>query len=185
MASHTHTIVQITGLQGALDLKATQSDITTAIDGIEIGGRNLLPVNTGIWEIGAIPSATGENSPSTTRLRTIEYINAESNQDYYLSIYSDNKIAPFFAYDASGAYIGYLGSQVWITGSGLLKTPSNTARLRFVLAKNDDSTIGLSDLSNVKIKLEKGNKPTDWTPAPEDVEIGGRNLVIRKWRAIR
>ena len=42
LASHTHTIAQITGLQGALDLKATQSDITTAIDGIEIGGRNLI-----------------------------------------------------------------------------------------------------------------------------------------------
>lgn len=36
-----------------------------------------------------------------------------------------------------------------------------------------------------QIQLEKGNKPTDWTPAPEDVEanidnikIGGRNLLI-------
>src|SRR5690554_3487674 len=42
LASHTHTIAQITGLQAALDLKATPADITTAIDGIEIGGRNLL-----------------------------------------------------------------------------------------------------------------------------------------------
>jgi hypothetical protein len=177
LATHTHTIAQITGLQGALDLKATQSDIDTAIDGIEIGGRNLIPINTGIWEIGAIPSATGENSPSTLRLRTIEYINAESNQDYCLSIYSDHKIA-FLAYDASGAYIGYLGSQVFHTSSGVLKTPSNTARLRLVLAKNDDSTIGLSDLSNVKIKLEKGNKPTDWTEAPEDELISSRNLWL-------
>ena len=38
-------------------------------------------------------------------------------------------------------------------------------------------------LSNVK--LEKGNKATDWTPAPEDqivyvdnLEIGGRNLLF-------
>ena len=66
--------------------KATQSDINTAIDGIEIGGRNLIPLNTGIWEIGAIASATGENSPSTTRLRTIEYINAE-RQSGLLLIY--------------------------------------------------------------------------------------------------
>ena len=34
-SAHTHTISQITGLQGALNLKASQSDIDTAIDGIE------------------------------------------------------------------------------------------------------------------------------------------------------
>ena len=35
-------------------------------------------------------------------------------------------------------------------------------------------------------KLEKGNKPTDWSPAPEDVdsaidniEVGGRNLILK------
>lgn len=28
-----------------------------------------------------------------------------------------------------------------------------------------------------KIKVEKGNKATDWTPAPEDNEINGQNLV--------
>ena len=35
-------IGDVTGLQSVLDLKATQSDIDTAIDGIEIGGRNYL-----------------------------------------------------------------------------------------------------------------------------------------------
>src|SRR5690554_2721650 len=147
---------------------ATKADVDAAIDNIEIGGRNLIPVNTDIWESGTIASATGDNGASTARLRTIEYIDAESNQDYFLSIYSDNKIA-LLAYDSTGEYIGFLGSQTWITDSVLLKTPSNTARLRFVLAKNDDSTIGLSDLPYVKIKLELGNRATDWTPAPEDV----------------
>ena len=42
LSSHTHTIAQITGLQGALDSKASLTDLSTAIDGIEIGGRNLI-----------------------------------------------------------------------------------------------------------------------------------------------
>lgn len=40
----------------------------------------------------------------------------------------------------------------------------------------DDRQTGLSFEFN-KWKLEKGNKPTDWTPAPEDDEINGQNLV--------
>lgn len=40
----------------------------------------------------------------------------------------------------------------------------------------DDNQTGLSFEFN-KWKLEKGNKITDWTPAPEDNEINGQNLV--------
>lgn len=39
-----------------------------------------------------------------------------------------------------------------------------------------DNQTGLSFEFN-KWKLEKGNKATDWTPAPEDNEINGQNLV--------
>lgn len=40
----------------------------------------------------------------------------------------------------------------------------------------DNNQTGLSFEFN-KWKLEKGNKATDWTPAPEDDEINGQNLV--------
>lgn len=40
----------------------------------------------------------------------------------------------------------------------------------------DDNQTGLSFEFN-KWKIEKGNKATDWTPAPEDNEINGQNLV--------
>lgn len=40
----------------------------------------------------------------------------------------------------------------------------------------DDNQTGLSFEFN-KWKLEKGNKATNWTPAPEDNEINGQNLV--------
>ena len=34
-------------------------------------------------------------------------------------------------------------------------------------------------LDSVNIKVEKGNKPTDWTPAPEDlVIVSGTELQI-------
>ena len=30
------------------------------------------------------------------------------------------------------------------------------------------------------IKLERGNTPTDWTPAPEDLGFGGGNLLANR-----
>ena len=35
-----------------------------------------------------------------------------------------------------------------------------------------------ADIIFRNIKIEKGNVATDWTPAPEDTEIGGRNLFL-------
>src|SRR5699024_10836914 len=50
---------------------------------------------------------------------------------------------------------------------------------------NDNSPIEFNTIKVTNMKLEKGNKATDWTPAPEDVNsqidnirIGGRNLVL-------
>ncbi len=55
--------------------------------------------------------------------------------------------------------------------------------MRFYIT-NSAETKSISMIGN--IKLEKGNKATDWTPAPEDVEnkidniqIGGRNLLLK------
>lgn len=74
----------------------------------------------------------------------------------------------------SGAY---LKANTWYHFTYTIKTPAKTpdstkpyCKFRlFVYGKNNDSitTYNTSWLKNCK--LEKGNKPTDWSPAPEDL----------------
>ena len=60
---------------------------------------------------------------------------------------------------------------------------SNAKKVRFRI----DNLLSNYYVTISNLKLEKGNKPTDWTPAPEDIEssvddiqIGGRNLLQEK-----
>ena len=43
---------------------------------------------------------------------------------------------------------------------------------KYVLLRNDGNTVANASCYVCGLKLEKGNKATDWTPAPEDVQSG-------------
>lgn len=51
--------------------------------------------------------------------------------------------------------------------------PSSATFIRIYIFGNDGVNGGSATVSN--IKLEKGNRATDWTPAPEDVDAGIAN----------
>jgi hypothetical protein len=158
-SAHTHTIANITGLQGALDLKATQSDIDTAINNLEIGGRNLV-------------KDSGVEITGTGALRF-----------YTLSeplIYGETYTATFKAKKGEGA-----GFKLWlnnnITGSGLNLDNNDPNEIiikshTFTFTGSETNANRVSIYSEFSsnpstiywLKLEKGNKATDWTPAPED-----------------
>lgn len=162
---HTHTIAQITGLQGALDSKATQSDIDIAVENLEIGGRNLL-LNT-------------KNERSGTYVMSPSYILTEKpivGESYTLSgwfKFSEGKLKRIMAYN-SGGWISLFSwtNNAWPYDEWFYFSKTFTWRNG---ASADDTYVniygGENDglLSYAKlIKLEKGNKATDWTPAPED-----------------
>lgn len=151
----------ITQLDNEISLKVSQEDFNN----LEIGGRNLL-LSSGI---------------QTT------------NSDYRTAIYNLSQ-APSVGEEMTIRIWGKLGSgktsfQVYNSGDSVYLTSlldngdgtysstfswNNTNEDGSVIA--DDSTIhiyaeesNITDESTItKIKLEKGNKATDWSPAPED-----------------
>jgi hypothetical protein len=176
LSTHTHTIAQITGLQGALDSKATQSDIDTAINNLEIGGRNLMPENTTFytsrWARAGMYEYKAKSGGDTFPLFLIQDY-AEVGKQYTLSfelkstvdgavfknntLYVNNALtvthnSPELIKDK---YVKVYGSFTYVEGGSYVHIYIN----------------GVTNADELYIrnwKLEKGNKPTDWTPAPED-----------------
>ena len=168
----------------AQNAQDTANSANGKIDGLKIGGRNLL-LNTGDltkWTIETGISVTSDSdgwykvtdsshSSGDTRWGIYQdFSGYEQNTDYTVSLYLKN-----------GSNRGYLsigyggwGSSV-ITGSSTktkysytFNTGSNTAALRIYI---NLLPAAVGQNFYVKLpKLEKGNKATDWTPAPEDVE---------------
>ena len=90
------------------------------------------------WELGALDTTTGANYPSTTRIRSKNYIEISPNTAYYNYGYT---LAPFF-YDGQKNFISYNPSQA----TGNFTTPSNAHFMRFyrtATTYNHDITISL------------------------------------------
>ena len=134
-----------------------------AIDNLEIGGRNL------VIKKGAVSGRTNANSGtimSASDHQTTEFVPIEAG----IYTISGTKLS-----EANGKYITvalYNSNKEFIkrlvpiktinedTYSEIGEAPANTAYAR------TSFPTGYSD----RIKLERGNKATDWTPAPEDVD---------------
>ena len=162
-----------TALLNAIATKAKQLADTaqSTVDNIQIGGRNLISNIEANWEQGTISSTNGNNSSNTTRIRTKGYVSVSASQ---ITI---NRIAAvdvyILEYDENFAYLGYVGSSLWATTFPRVASLRPTTKfIRVVIRFPDDSTILPSYIGSVALKIEKGNKPTDWTPAPEDVQAG-------------
>ena len=176
------------------DTKATnaQTSADTAnskIDNLEIGGRNLLR-NTGDltkWNMETGISVTADSdgwykitdSSHTSNRWGIyqEFSDYEQNTDYTVSLYLKNGSSTSFlsiGYESWGDTV-ISGSSNGTWHSYTFNTGSNTKALRVYIGINCTAAGQYVYLKNPK--LEKGNKSTDWTPAPEDVEEGYKNYA--------
>ena len=181
--------------QGNLNIKGTvnitggnvptNEELSDAIDGIEIGGRNLL-IETGI----AIDSNTSyanhtmTNTGADTKTRfELQLQNCNSSNSYvnmltYTYPTYDTTGHKAFTFEVRNATQsnGYIrvkhnGGTADIGAEfkfGEALAVGDTATLSFDLDGCNPSVVGGLIVRN--IKLEKGNKATDWTPAPEDVQ---------------
>lgn len=175
-------------------------------DGLEIGGRNLL-INSAFkngtkdWTYwGTPPTRELINADGKTWMHIV------GNKQKYQGVNQWTQNGSIKAGDRitfSARIKGGAGNQIftiiihWMNSSN---TVIDQTRHTFTVGTTDgvytwtttasgancsklNLMVGVSDTSTAynvyftELKLEKGNKATDWTPAPEDGEINGQNLV--------
>ena len=171
----TRTIVTYTD-----DSTSTSYSVSSSIDGIEVGGRNLLLSTQTFqspFEHRGTAAALVKDADGFyyTSLRNgwnnyiFQFADLEINQEYTLSLYAKcDSILYLEVKDDSAnnmplTYIR-LDSKDWkfYTSTFIVKKNTNKSKISF-LTRQDTATVYVK-----KIKLEKGNVATDWTPAPED-----------------
>lgn len=151
---------------------ASQADITAEIGGIEVGGRNLLSLTDTEWS----------NNADTASWKRYNMPNVPlANGDYMLSfdVKTSNGTDVFYAglgeTDSSRIIVerikpttSYTRMSVKIVNSGSYYINSVIVSNAKAYGRGNDNNTGVLYIRN--IKLEKGNKATDWTPAPEDTD---------------
>ena len=150
--------------------KITNNDYSNHIDYVPTGGE---------WEIvyKKISVVKGQKYILSFDYKVNKAYSYLSGQKYgvYLSTSVPTNAAPANII-TTGQYI--VENTVTNIKRGMITFTATVDTLYIVInggCINDNQT-GLSFEFN-KWKLEKGNKATDWTPAPEDDEINGQNLV--------
>lgn len=179
----------------AIKLQATKiTETSNKIDNLKVGGRNLIR-NTGSgisWNCSSFDSvtrtftksteATTESfifSPNTSGLR----FDLVSGKTYTLSFYAKQngyvKNMDIFILSQTFTTNGIpwskqrinVGTEYQYYTYTLSSTVSDLTNLVIHFDNNGSTTSGTEAILYVKdIKLEAGNKATDWTPAPEDVD---------------
>lgn len=163
----------ISVLQGQITTKVTQTDINNSINSIAIGGRNLL--KTSDVEKTVSNSGTVENYITYTIYNPLEP-NTQYNLSFEYNATSNVKsVDLYFVNTGSGAQHRFTNKSntagVYVKISWTFTTGDNADQSGFIRFDNNGSLDGLAAvLKTRKVKLEKGNKATDWTPAPEDVQ---------------
>ncbi|MCW0518405.1 hypothetical protein OKE64_10715, partial [Riemerella anatipestifer] len=176
---------------------ATTSQLNSAISSIVVGGRNYLRGsqkgygmfnnNRRVWDltqgeengvrwISGTSVNNGNFSISTyfhllnnlsvftenlTGQETIQSMEVKPTHDMYIGLWENNR--------------KFCPANVW---TKIENSPYNNTRFMGIYAiwNNDGSVPSTAKIYHRNWKLEKGNKATDWTPAPEDLDTLFANL---------
>lgn len=175
---------QLTAVQGQISSKVWQQDITTAVNNLQIGGRNLL-LNT-----ADLTKWTAESSVSTNKDSDGYFKILTTQKTSWFSIYqtvtavSARQTYMLSGYSKKGTKVGYVVVRYYKSGTAAIllqkSIPEGYFTIKFTVPAGADSKItvylGLQptaygDYTYFKLpKLELGDKATDWTPAPEDTD---------------
>ena len=141
------------------------------VGNIQVGGRNYNVLSSLI--LGATSGLTGTFTSGDTYATSSYFIDFNGGGKITISSDFDDYIIHVCFFDLNRIF---LDSTYKMNGNSYQETfpktfdiPSNTRYIKHTLRKKDLSAISLSELKeSCKIKIELGNIPTDWTPAPED-----------------
>lgn len=167
---------------GQVSSRVWNTDIETAIDGIEVGGRNLLldshfENSTGGWISYNSPlsrdngilriDANGYNTQATRFQMNRRFL--ETGR-YTLSVKVKSSVPLSFSgfVNATHAAKQFAASEDWkiISTTFEISDVSDNTIIRLYMADGSMGEWVEMDWS----KLEKGTKATDWSPAPEDTD---------------
>lgn len=185
---HKHTKNEITDFPTSLPADGGNADtvdgkhysdiinyVDTSIGDIEIGGRNLissLPIN---WQQGSFEGGSLAINNSYKARTLITDIEVSPNTQYTINLKDGYEV---WIPELNENKTGVLNTRANFIGPTTFITTASTKYLYLSLRKtgtsydstNPEDFISPSDVPDINIKLEKGNKATDWTPAPEDVQ---------------
>ena len=149
----------INSLQSNTVIVGLQNDI----NGISVGGRNLLiqkSLTNGYIDkyTGIYVAQSGSGNWTTGNISVTGY--DQVTVSFYEN-HSDTTLESYLhQYTSDGVYVRSDICDLRSPGSITIPIAANTAIIRATLVY----------CNTLKWKLEKGNKATDWTPAPEDVD---------------
>lgn len=169
------------------DWTPAPEDAIAYTDAVEIGGRNLI---WGSKNLSLFKKESYVNVERTDSDCTVTNTSGSSSSAY--GIYYDVDVTGGAEYALSAMLSNVSGTSQWSIGdvtngssksswtgvypyatisngkfSKILNIPSDCNKIRvYFSTKINDSKFTISN-----VQLEKGNKATDWTPAPEDVSI--------------
>ena len=175
---------QLTAVQEQISSKVWRQDITTAVNDLQIGGRNLFQGTKkfvfqnviALDGVGGVIIAE-QYKGLTVRLKTTAWnfyrptINLEAGSYVFSAYAKGNTIykVQMLVVDTV-KQINIQSSLFSITGDWekyyINFTIKEKTNVRFYF----EST-GAGDIYECGWKLEEGNKATDWTPAPEDIDV--------------
>jgi hypothetical protein len=178
---------QLTAVQGQISSKVWQQDITTAVNNLQIGGRNLYYLkdfskhhlaNVASYYVSTdgeitlvasgsdmyIGDVTGVNNPYDVYKGPLMEVSGTSEVTFSItnSLFTKNYYN-FFDKDKKA-----LSNYTYITKTtGTISVPSNA---KYLVMRIGYGQAVSGTTYKLRIKVEKGNKATDWTPAPEDTD---------------
>ena len=186
---------KITQNSEAIALRATKTEVTNAVNGISVGGRNIARNTSNEWSNWITPRPNSTNATASSGSTIYFPLEINVGDEYYIQceIEFDN-VTPS---DGKRSYFGLQGSV-----DGKWEAHKFNPWYDYICdVKNGVTKISKKVTSNVKptpteiyatcefrvddwatgryrwrrIKVEIGNKPTDWSPAPEDLQKDATN----------
>lgn len=164
--THRHNWDDIDGKPNNL---ATTENVKTAIEGIQIGGRNyVLNSKTKLTSVGYMGQYWNLSEPVV--------IGEQYTFSCYATIEKERILCVYFI-DVSGQPRQYIIDKL-VNGYNKFTVIPNYAWSGLCVFYE---VLGISPTPTAtieKLKFEKGNKPTDWSPAPEDFDFFKGNIQL-------
>lgn len=151
-------------------LNSAKSYADSAVDNLEVGGRNLL-VQKNITQGYLSTDGKGSFIGSGGGDQTSDWIDVSGNKYITITLYEDftntNNSGRYCEYDADKNCINTVGYNPRQKSSIIIELKTNTKYIR----------VTAIECKTRRYKIETGNKPTDWTPAPEDTQSQIDNIT--------